>query len=71
MAYLLISPWILGFLFFMLGPMLTSLGLSLFETNMFSSQYVGLQNYATLFSTDETRSLFWKSLYNFLDRRVQ
>jgi len=64
MAYLLISPWILGFLLFMLGPMLTSLALSLFETNMFSSKFVGLQHYATLLSTDQTRSLFWKSLYN-------
>ena len=63
-AYVLISPWIIGFLLFMLGPMLASLGLSLFKTNMFSSQFVGLKNYATLFSTDQTRSLFWKSLYN-------
>lgn len=64
MAYLLISPWILGFIAFILGPMLASFGLSFFETNMFSWKYVGLDNYTTLFSLDTTRSLFWKSLYN-------
>jgi len=63
-AYLLISPWIIGFLMFTLGPMVASLGLSFFETNLFSSRFVGLKNYATLISLDETKSLFWKSLYN-------
>ena len=63
-AYVLISPWIIGFLAFMLGPMIASLGLSFFDTNMFSFKFVGLKNYATLFSLDQTRSLFWKSLYN-------
>lgn len=64
MAYLLISPWIIGFVAFILGPMLASFGLSFFETNMFSWEFVGLKNYTTLFSLDSTRSLFWKSLYN-------
>lgn len=64
MAYLLISPWLIGFVAFILGPMLASFGLSFFETNMFSYKYVGLENYTTLFSLDSTRSLFWKSLYN-------
>jgi multiple sugar transport system permease protein len=63
-AYLLISPWIIGFVAFILGPMVASFGLSFFETNMFSWEYVGLDNYTTLFSLDTTRSLFWKSLYN-------
>jgi multiple sugar transport system permease protein len=63
-AYLLISPWIIGFVAFILGPMIASFGLSFFETNMFSWEWVGLKNYTTLFSTDVTRSLFWKSLYN-------
>jgi len=49
---------------FTLGPMVASLGLSFFETNLFSSRFVGLKNYATLISLDETKSLFWKSLYN-------
>jgi multiple sugar transport system permease protein len=64
MAYILITPWIIGFLAFILGPMLASLGLSFFNTNMFSYEFVGLENYVTLFAFDTTRSLFWKSLYN-------
>ena len=63
-AYLLIAPWIIGFVCFILGPMLASLGLSLFETDMFTWKYVGLKNYTTLFSFDQTRSLFWTTIFN-------
>ncbi len=63
-AYILISPWVIGFVAFLLGPMLWSLGLSFFDSDMLTSKFVGLRNYATLFSTDTTRSLFWTSLYN-------
>ncbi len=63
-AYLLISPWIIGFLWFMLGPMLVSLGLSFAETDLFTIKFVGFGNYTRLFSTDVTISLFWKALYN-------
>lgn len=65
-AYILILPWIIGFLVFTLGPMLASLVLSLTNSNMFSGKFVGLQNYLTLFSTDTTLSLFWTALYNTL-----
>lgn len=64
MAYILISPWIIGFLWFTLGPMLTSLGLSFTETDLFTTEFIGLGNYERLFSTDVTVSLFWKALYN-------
>ncbi len=63
-AYILISPWVIGFVAFLLGPMLWSLGLSFFDSDMLTSKFVGLKNFATLFSTDTTRSLFWTSLYN-------
>jgi multiple sugar transport system permease protein len=63
-AYILISPWIIGFLWFTLGPMLTSLGLSFAETDLFTLEFIGLENYKRLFSTDVTISLFWKALYN-------
>ncbi len=63
-AYLLISPWIIGFLTFILGPMITSFGLSFFDTNLFRAEWVGLANYSRLLETDPTRSLFWVSLYN-------
>jgi multiple sugar transport system permease protein len=64
MAYILISPWLIGFLLFMLGPMLASLVLSFFDTNMFTYEFVGIKNYSTLFLFDSTKSLFWISLYN-------
>ncbi len=63
-AYILISPWIIGFLAFTLGPMVASLGLSLFDTDMLTARFIGLKNYTTLFSFDTTRSLFWTALYN-------
>lgn len=63
-AYLLISPWIIGFLAFMLGPMLTSLGLSFTETDLFTLKFVGFDNYTRLLSFDKTRTLFWTTLYN-------
>lgn len=63
-AYLLISPWLIGFLAFIVGPMIASFLLSFFETNLFSWEWVGLKNYTILFTTDSTRSLFWVSLYN-------
>jgi multiple sugar transport system permease protein len=63
-AYLLIAPWIIGFVVFISGPMLASFGLSLFETNMFRWRFAGLENYQTLATFDTTRSLFWVSLYN-------
>lgn len=63
-AYILISPWIIGFLVFTAGAMLVSLGLSFTETDMLTIKFVGLSNYRTLFSTDVTLSLFWRALYN-------
>jgi multiple sugar transport system permease protein len=63
-AYVLISPWIIGFLAFTLGPMLVSLGLSFTQTDLFTTEFVGLENYRRLLSTDVTISLFWKALYN-------
>jgi multiple sugar transport system permease protein len=44
--------------------MLTSLGLSFTETDLFTAEFIGLANYKRLFSTDVTVSLFWKALYN-------
>lgn len=56
-----ISPWIVGFLCFTLGPMLTSLWLSLHKYDLVTSKFVGVENYRRIFTTDE---LFWKALSN-------
>ena len=59
-GYLYLSPWILGFLFFVGGPMVASLLLSLTEYRITSPPtFIGLDNYRTAFT--EAR-LFWPSL---------
>jgi len=59
-AYAFISPWLIGFLGFIIGPMIASLYLSFTDFDLLSSpKWVGLQNYITMF-TDDPR--FWASL---------
>jgi len=49
MAYLFISPWIIGFLVFTLGAMIFSLGLSFFSTDLLTKWvFVGPNNYIAL-----------------------
>lgn len=46
--YLFISPWLIGFFLFTLGPMLYSLNLSLHEWDIIhEAKWVGLDNYTT------------------------
>lgn len=74
---LFISPWIAGFLVFVLGPMLTSLYLGFTRYNPSSLRegihWVGLANYSRLFTQDP---IFWKSLgvtayYSFISIPLQ
>lgn len=59
-AYLFISPWIIGFFIFTVGPMLASLYFSATEYNVIDPpEWVGLANYNRLFLNDP---LFWHSL---------
>lgn len=62
-GWLLISPWMAGFLIFTLGPMLYSLWLSLTKYDLAHSEFVGLENYRRLMTQD---ALFWKALSNTL-----
>lgn len=49
MAYLFLSPWLLGFLVFTAGAMVFSFGLSLFESDLLSqAEFVGAKNYVDL-----------------------
>ncbi|NLJ24989.1 MAG: sugar ABC transporter permease [Firmicutes bacterium] len=60
-GYLFISPWLIGFLFFVAGPMVYSLVLSFQKWSLMSEpKFIGLQNYAKL-SGDP---LMWLSLKN-------
>jgi len=59
-GYIFISPWLIGFIIFTLGPMIASLFLSLTRYNITSPPvFIGLQNYIKLFAGDPR---FWHSL---------
>lgn len=59
-AYILISPWLIGFLIFTAGSLIFSLGISFFSTDLLSpAKFVGLGNYQQLFFDDD---LFWQAL---------
>jgi len=58
-GYLCILPWLIGFLSFVLGPMIFSFGLSFYESDLLTQSYfIGLRNYQELFRDE----LFWQSL---------
>jgi multiple sugar transport system permease protein len=62
---LYLSPWIIGFVVFIAGPLLASLYLGFTKYNVLRpAQWIGLQNYVTAFTQDP---LFipsiWKSFY--------
>jgi multiple sugar transport system permease protein len=62
-GYIYISPWILGFLIFTIGPMLASLFLALTDYKIVSApRFIGLGNFVTMVNDP----LFWKSLGNTL-----
>ena len=60
-GYLYITPWIIGFLVFTLGPMVASLYLSFTRYNILRPPiFVGLENYIFIFTRDR---LFFESLW--------
>lgn len=65
-AYLLVSPWIIGFLVFTAGPMVASFVFSFTQYNVLTEpKWVGIQNYADLFSSERTNLIkaFWNVFY--------
>ena len=53
-GYLFLLPWLLGFLFFTLGPTLVSLYLSFTKFDLLTSpRWVGLDNYTYMFTADQ------------------
>lgn len=58
--YALISPWLIGFLVFVLGPMIASFVISLTKWDLLTpAKYVGFKNYNKALNLDP---LFWQSL---------
>jgi len=59
-GYLYLTPWVIGFIAFVGGPMLASLVLSLTNYHVVGSlQFLGLENYVRALTDDH---LFWDSL---------
>lgn len=59
-GYLFLLPWIIGFLWFTLGPVIGSLWLSLTDYSGGNAPtFIGLRNYKEMLFND---TLFWKSL---------
>jgi multiple sugar transport system permease protein len=59
-GYLFISPWIIGFLAFTLGPLAASLYLSFTDYNLLQPpKFIGLANYMQLIHDND----FWQSLH--------
>lgn len=60
-GYLFLAPWIIGFLAFIVGPMIASGYLSLTKYSGFgNAKWVAFQNYEKIFQDN----LFYESLYN-------
>jgi multiple sugar transport system permease protein len=58
-GYLFLSPWLLGFLIFLVGPMVASIYLSLTEYKIIKAPvWIGLANYVRMFSDE----LFYHSM---------
>ena len=59
--YLFISPWVLGFLFFTLGPLVFSLIMSFYDWPVVGKrQFIGTENYQIMLTDDP---MFWHSLW--------
>ncbi|MDR0909875.1 MAG: sugar ABC transporter permease [Spirochaetaceae bacterium] len=62
-AMIFIAPWIIGTLWFTVGPIIYSFYYSLTEYKIFSApEFIGFRNYKNLFED----ALFWRSLQNTL-----
>ena len=59
-GYLSVSPWVIGFLLFSLGPIVASIYFSFTEWSITRPPtWVGLHNYIRMFTKDQ---LFWQAL---------
>lgn len=68
-GWLLIAPWLIGFLAFTAGPMLASIGLSLTQWDLLTPpKFVGLANYVRMATDDPSvgRSLRVTTVYAFV-----
>ena len=63
-GFLFISPWLIGFLIFTLGPLIASIFLSLSKWDIFSDpQFVGFANYVKMFEDPLFKKSLWNTFY--------
>lgn len=63
MGYLFIAPVLIGLIIFTAGPVLVSLGLSLFKWNVFTPpEFIGLDNFTRMFDDRETITSFFNTI---------
>jgi multiple sugar transport system permease protein len=61
-AYLYLSPWLVGLVVFLIGPIIASIYLSLTQYDILAPpRWVGLANYRHALFEDD---LFWRAVYN-------
>ncbi|MFP4467027.1 MAG: carbohydrate ABC transporter permease [Candidatus Goldiibacteriota bacterium] len=61
-GYIFLSPWILGMIFFIGGPIIAAIVLAFMEWDLLSPpKFVGLDNFRQMFFHD---TKFWKSMWN-------
>ena len=58
-GYLLMSPWIIGFILFTAGPMIATIVISLYRTDFLTyTEFVGFKNYDSVLSDALVRKAF-------------
>ncbi|MEW5957949.1 MAG: sugar ABC transporter permease [Chloroflexota bacterium] len=63
MGYLFILPTIAGILIFTAGPVLVSLGLSLYQWNVIQpAEFIGLENYWRFYNDAQALASFWNTV---------
>jgi multiple sugar transport system permease protein len=64
-AFIFLSPWLIGFIVFLIGPMLWSLWLSFTDYDPLrpESQFVGLENYRQAFEDPRVRTSLWNTFF--------
>ncbi len=62
-GYIFISPWLIGLVCFIAGPMIFSLIASFTNYNMLKMEFIGFDNFIMMFKQDP---VFWKSFSNTL-----
>jgi multiple sugar transport system permease protein len=64
-AFVFLSPWFIGFVIFLIGPMLWSLWLSFtdYDPLVPDSEFVGLENYREAIEDPRVRSSLWNTFF--------